>query len=413
VLDSKPFIAKGASLRQHKSFCNAAQYHGGLAKIWRRLGVAPLVGSKVVAPLALKLAWETGLNPESVLSLKRDCFQASHQLTGQPYLSYYKERSTGDKQLHLTLLDTKNPRRPQPEDLQMMPKQSAVIRRTIDLIKSLTERLRPHAAEEDREFLFLFQPFKHAKPLGRAIRITNGRVRGWAANVKDSVAMTGARQFNINLARFRPTKITQMVRDGYDFFHVQAVAGHSQAKTTAHYLAKHQLNPQAQREVSQTLARIHENRVEIERVPKPYANAETLANVDVTYKGIMCDCKDVYDPPDWVKRLPHFRPGRACTFWNMCLFCPNVLITRKHLPLLVSYAKEIEVALEHNSLRQAPNGAQYQKIQSLLGRIFDEEFDDEAVAWAKEVAENADYHLDAVTYRGVENHDTPKAIQKA
>jgi hypothetical protein len=361
----------------------------------------------------MKLAWETGLNPESVLSLKRDCFRDSHELTGQAYLSYYKERSTGDKQLHLALLDTKNPRRQQ-ADLQMMPKQSAVIRRTIDLIKEVTERLLPYAAKEDRQFLFLFQPLNAKQSLvSTAVRITSRRVVSWAASIRDSVAITGARQSTINLARFRPTKITQMVQDGYDFFHVQAVAGHAQAKTTAHYLAKHQLNPQAQREVSRTLARIHENRVEIDRVPKPYANAETLANDGVIFKGIMCDCKNVYDPPDWVKRLPHYQPGRACTFWNMCLLCPNVLITRKHLPLLVSYAKEIEVALEHNNLLHAPNGAQYQKMQSLLGRIFNEEFDEETVAWAREVAENADYYLDAVTYRGVEHQDTHGAIQKS
>ena len=191
-----------------------------------------------------------------------------------------------------------------------------------------------------------------------------------------------------------------MVREGYDFFQIQAVAGHANTKTTALYLAKHQLNPQAQREVSQTLIRIHENQIEFERDPKPYARTETGVGERFITKGVIADCKNVLEPPDWVKRLSSYRPGQPCTLWNMCLLCPNVLITRKHLPLLVAYDREILASIERNNLGQAPNATQYRKIRAVLAGIF-EDFGPEAMGWATQIAENADDHLDAVTYRGV------------
>lgn len=86
VLNCRPFLATRANLKTHRSFCYAAaQYHAGLASVWLRLGVSPLIDSNLIVPLAIKLAWETGLNPESVLNLRRDCFQEFHPLTGQPY----------------------------------------------------------------------------------------------------------------------------------------------------------------------------------------------------------------------------------------------------------------------------------------------------------------------------------------
>jgi hypothetical protein len=192
-----------------------------------------------------------------------------------------------------------------------------------------------------------------------------------------------------------------MVREGYDFFRIQAVAGHASFKTTERYLAEHQLAPQAQREISATLKQIHYNKQEFENNPKPYATPVTQHLGEVIYKGLICDCKNVFDPPEMIKHLPGHIDGEPCILWNMCLLCPNVVIARKHLPNLVAYEHEIEAALSKSNLGHTPTGLKYQKIKAVLKGIFNE-FGDEDLAWAREISECADAYVDPVTYRGVE-----------
>jgi hypothetical protein len=327
-----------------------------------------------------------------------------HDLTGQAYLTYHKKRSKGDKELHLSLLDSGQ----KSVELSLIAKQSSIIRGTIDLIFRLTAPLLTTARKEDLDYLFLSQTRGGGRSFqpGGVVRLSRGHLSDWTSKIlKGHLALsaTGV-PTSFNLARFRPTKITQMVKDGYDFFAIQAAAGHGDAKTTWNYLATHQLNPVAEREVTRTLIRIHKNSEELKNNPKPYASSESDES-GVIYKGVIADCKNVFDPPTWIKRLPGYKPGQSCTLWNMCLLCPNVLITRKHLPRLVAYDREIEYATERNNLSHAPNAVQYQKTRAVLAGIL-EDFGEEDVRRAREIAEQSDYHLDAVTYRGVKHPDS-------
>lgn len=404
VLQCTPFIANAEGRKRHERFIrSASKYHGDIHKVWRRLGVAPLVDINIMAPLVMKLAWETGLNPEAIIELKRDCLREAHPLTGQPYIRYYKKRSKGDKDLLLALFDG-----PNQADLRLLPKQSEIIRRTIQLILDLTEPLVARARSEDRQYLLLFHSSigvqKSRKTnLGDVIRLNSKVIARWtAARIKEfkecgKISLLSG----LNLSRFRPTKITKMVQEGHDFFRIQAVAGHTWARTTWRYIESYQVAGLLQREVAETLERIHQNAREFERNPKPYATAVSEHVDGVIYKGVLCDCKNVFNPPESVRRLPIYREGQACTYWNMCLTCPNVLITRKHLPLLVSYYREIEASLESNDLVQVPNSRLYLKAVSVLREIFSE-FGEEDMSWACEVAQGQDWLLDAVTYRGVE-----------
>lgn len=401
VLQCRPFHKIRGNSDSHRQFITAAySYYGGPNGVWRRLGVAPVIDSSLIFPLAMKLAMETGLNPYAILGLKRDCYRDSHPLTGLPYVRYYKERSTGEKDLHVSFFDD-----PNQADFHLLPKQSEIIRRTIELILKLTEPLVSEAREEDKGHLLLVQNSrrfpKNARP-NPVYVLDRGSLQNTSNKIKG--ALTKAGHDNIpeylNLARFRPTVITKMVRDGHDFFRVQLAVGHASARTTYRYLNSLNLAPQAQREVSATLVQIHRNKEEFERDPKPYATAATQHQEGVIYKGVLCDCKNVFDPPDAVRRLPTFREGQACTYWNMCLLCPNVLITRKHLPLFISYAKEIELSVEGNNLSHVPNAPHYQKVAAVLEGIF-QEFAEDDITWAKQIAECSDHFIDGVTYRGV------------
>lgn len=398
----RPVVADKQGYAMHgKFFAAAVAHYGSVIEVWRRLGVAPLIDVNLITPLAMKLCWETGLNTGSLLSLKRDCFREQHPLTGQPYLLYYKERSSGEKQLHLNLLDT-----PGQAQMPLWRKQSQVIRRTVELILKLTEPLVSEAKESDKDLLFIYQAQKsliNSKPPGSVIRLRSANIARWGKPLLQKLKDAGHEHVPVylNLARFRPSRITQMVRDGKDFFDIQAAAGHARLHTTLKYLSAHQLAPQARREVSAALQRIHENREEFESNPMPYATAETQRAENVIYKGVLCDCKNVYDPPESVRRLKTYKPGQPCTYFNMCLRCPNVVVTKRHLPLLVNYKREVERSTSGGNLMNVPNSASYEHDLAILDGIM-LEFDQADVAWAQETAECADGFFDPVTYRAVD-----------
>lgn len=400
VLNCKPFLQIGENRNRHCQFSQAAyRSHDGMSGVWRRLGVAPVIDGNLVYPLALKLALETGFNRDVILGLKRDCYRNAHPLTGLPYVRYYKERSSGEKDLHVTLFDG-----PNQADLHLLPKQSEVIRRTIELIAKLTAPLVGKAREEDKDYLLLVQTTPGAPhgSHGGVFRMSKAILQNVSRKIRNELAKAGHDNVPeyLNIGRCRPTVITEMVREGYDFFRVQAVAGHNRGRTTLRYLSSLRLAPQAQREVSETLVQIHRNMAEIRDNPKPYATAATQHQEGVIYKGVLCDCKNVFDPPPEVRRLPTYREGQACTRWNMCLLCPNVIITRHRLPLLVSHANEIRASLDGNNLNHVPNAPHYEKSLAVLEGIF-QQFGEDDMAWAQQVAECSDDFIDGVTYRGV------------
>lgn len=402
-MNCRPVIINKQNYAKHgKFFAAAADHYGSVKEVWRRLGVAPLIDVNLIIPLAMKLCWETGLNAGALLSLKRDCFHEAHPLTGQPYLAYYKERSSGEKLLPLTLLDA-----PDQSQMPLRRKQSEVIRRTVELILKLTEPLIAKAEESDKDLLFIYQTQKavNGKPPGSVIRLRGDNLARWAKPLLQKLKDAGHEHVPVylNLARFRPSRITQMVRDGKDFFDIQAVAGHARVRTTFKYLSARQLAPQARREVSAALQHIHENREEFESNPKPYATAETQRAENVIYKGMLCDCKNVYDPPESVRRLKTYRLGQPCTYFNMCLRCPNVVITKKHLPPLINYQREIEQSMSSSNLTNVPNATNYEQDSAVLDGIM-LEFDHADLAWAQEIAECSDGFFDPVTYRAVDEY---------
>jgi len=380
-----------------QTFLRAAViYHGGLREVYCRLGVTPKIELHLIAPLALKLSWETGLNAETLLTLKRDCLIDAHPLTNLPCIRYYKARSTGEKNLHLKLLEVDRP-----DDREVLPleyKQSMVIRQTIELILKLTQPLVGSARPEDKAFLFLYEASRTSQRY--VCHLHARRFACWSLRF----LLTAKRNdegapANLNLSRFRPTRITHLVRQGKDLFHIQAIAGHRSVETTMRYLDAHQIAPKAQREVSRVLSHIHANIKEFHKHPKPYATKTTLGDDNVIYRGIVSDCKNIFDPPKSVRHLPTYKPNQPCTYFNMCLLCPNVLILKQHLPRLISYKNEIRRAM--GNISRAPNHAHYEKTLAVIVEIL-REFSEEDIQWATAEAQSADYHNDSFTYHPAE-----------
>jgi len=378
--------------KKHKAFFkNATNIHGGLHRLYRKWGVSPLIDQDVLMPLAVKLVSETGLNVESLLSLKRDCFKEAHELTGLPYLEYEKPRSGGDKELHLLLYDKAE----NGEFMALKQRQSQIISKTIKTILKLTEPLINLANEEDRNYLFLYQsnaPHSYGK-----VKVINTKVlTSWTQRIVREYDLRGSddKPLVFTLSRFRPTKFTEMVTQGYDIFDIMAVAGHKSITTTLAYIDRLKSTTDFHRRIQRELTIIKENKRAYERKPLPIATTANAKPGQFIFKAPVCHCKNPYSPPDVVKNSSSYHEGDACTFWNMCLQCENVLITEMNLPKLFAYRNEIRRAL--SNVNEIPRqGELYKRILMILDEILlpDTLFPQEKLEWAAELAIDTEFEV--------------------
>lgn len=153
VMNCVPLSSARENAKEHKAFFQAISVlFGGVYETYRRWGVTPFTGTRIIMPLVVKLISETGLNVESVFSLKRDCLKEAHPLNGLPYIEYEKVRSGGEKILPLTLLEQESAN---DEILALGQKQSVIVSNTITAILKLTEPLVEKVLDEDKN-IFCF-----------------------------------------------------------------------------------------------------------------------------------------------------------------------------------------------------------------------------------------------------------------
>jgi integrase len=392
VMHCIPLSATSENKKKHKRFFSSAtNIHGGLNRLYRRWGVSSLIDQHVVMPFVVKLVSETGLNVESLLSLKRDCFKEAHQLTGLPYLEYVKPRSGGEKELHTILYD-------KAEDGEFMAlgqRQSQIISKTVKTILKLTEPLVTLASEENRNYLFLYQP-SSGNMFGKVNVVNPSVISSWAGGIVKEYDLRGSngKPLVFTLSRFRPTKFTEMVTQGYDIFDIMAVAGHKSITTTLTYIDRLKSTTDFHRKIQRELTIIKENKRAYERKPLPIANTVDANPGEFIFKAPVCHCKNPYNPPDVVKNSKSYHEGDACTFWNMCLQCENVLITEMNLPKLFAYQNEIKRAL--NNVNEIPRqGELYKKILTILDEILSPDmlFQQKTLDWAAELARDAEFEV--------------------
>lgn len=387
-----PVMGTPENKEKHKSFLTSAtQIHGGLNTLYRKWGVSAYIDRDVIMPLAVKLISETGLNVESLLSLKRDCFKEAHPLTGLPYLKYEKPRSGGEKELHVMLYD-------KAEDsgfVALKQKQSQIISKTIKCILELTEPLVKLASKEDRNHLFLYQS-NSTRIYGKVQVVNNKVVTHWAQRMVREYGLRSSdgKPLIFALSRFRPTKFTEMVTQGYDIFDIMAVAGHKSIITTLAYIDRLKSTTDFHRRIQRELTIIKENKRAYERNPLPIAITRDAKPGKFIFKAPVCHCKNPYDPPEMVKKSKSYHKGDACTFWNMCLQCENVLITEMNLPKLFAYQNEIRRAL--SNVNEIPRqGELYKKLLMILDEILlpDVLFSQKTLDWAAELAKDAEFEV--------------------
>lgn len=399
---------------EHAAFLRSASLiHGGLHELYRRWGVATCMGLDVLMPQVVQLAYLSGLNPSTLLLLEVDCFIDKHELTGTPFLRGWKERVKGEYNLDLALLDS-----PQGNvtvtdgaifDLDiraLKQKQALQVKRTIEIILKATQPLRERLKKSDPKHpllkrLFIYESMGPRSD-GEILAISAAQTSRWCIGIAEQYGLLGddGNRLGFNLVRFRSTKLTEMALQGRDLLEIQLVACHKDATTTMGYLSRKKIETHYRKAIHDALTKISENRHQFDRNNRV---TEPQKKVIPIFKGLISDCKNVFDPPKKVRLAKSFQEGKSCNRFNMCLFCKNILVFKEHLPALVAYLNQINIALENN-VHNVPNASLYENSKQVIEQLINPdfgEFDEEDIAWAKQEAVFQDILIDPLIYRGV------------
>jgi hypothetical protein len=378
-----------------------------LLKLHKRWGVWPQIDRRIIMPLGALLAMHTGLNPESIKNLKVDSYTASHPLTGQPCIRYWKKRGSGpsvsaEKELHTFLLDSNY-------ETCFLDNNAEKIRQIIDLVLSLTSKIRMHAPEEISDRLFIFNNYSRnsskCKPSIVAID-WSAEAGAWRAMFATDEGLYDrfGKDFMFNIARFRPTFATNQILAGAGLFQVKVLLGHQNMVTTEKYLDEHRIAPKFNKVISNALSEITKkctapkpNHVENNNVDDEYI----IENFHETLSGV--GCKNAYNPSASVRNATGHREGSVCKNWNMCLLCDNAIITVNSLPKLISYREKIKDALSTGNISIQIKAELYRNTVELIDGILvpDAIFEKSDIDRAFELAaELNDVLLDQLVWQG-------------
>lgn len=378
-------------------------------QLFSRWGVWPFVDDRLIMPLANTLAMLTGLNVESLKLLDIDCYNDEHPLTGQPYLTFTKKRSSSatlpaKQDLHLPLLET--------EEKFVQADVVQKVKAVINLTLALTEKIRMDAQPQLARRLFIFEDIEATRREESRVVIgidPKGKTSTWYQRFRKEEGLDDnfGKDFRFNISRCRPTLATNMVLSGATMIHVQSTLGHGSIETTASYLDEHRLQPKFHSEVSGAMDRIvarsvdHRNK---QSEPELEDSNEGLEGPDFTETLSGCDCKNPYEPSENVRRVTTHKKGTVCRFWNMCLFCDKAVITEGSLPKVIVYRKRIKIALDTDSPAIRPKRELLESVAELIDGVLKDD-----VVFPRSVIEEArhkavsldDVLVDQLIYNGI------------
>lgn len=392
----------GESMREFES--NVIRFHGDVDEFLASIGALNTPNLDVIVPPMARLLDLTGVNQESMRELPLSPMRR-HPLTNVWLLYYYKERSTGDKELPLPLL---NDYVASAGDLILtcdQPKDHAAVQinRMIELLQTLTFQIRCKLPLNDplRQKLFLHQ--------------TNGKIRGltvqdtqhWIARLKKKSAhilKENGKSFSVNMARFRPAVITGLLKSGKDIEEVREVSGHADSKTLEGYAADQSYDFSSSKKVADQMKIIWLNAREARERTQEFDDSGEEVKSTTTFKGLMSDCKNVFNPPAEIRKALNLKKGASCPRMNMCILCNNVVIFRHHLPLIANYRLQLNDRLSNDAM-DLPNRHLYESMRDIVNRILDPstgEFSPKEIQSAIDQALENDTFIDPAIYRSVE-----------
>jgi hypothetical protein len=328
VLDGQYLSSKELRAAGHRKLADA--YRGPCFRKEIYGCLYPLLEDLV--PFLILLSLKTGLNPQSLLDLRRDCLTAVPE-RGKVRLTYFKYRPV--TKIHQSVF----------------PDRSAFdVGGLIRTVLKITEPALPFISEADRDHLWIgvlagecAQGFCR---ISSASQILSVYVRDFAARheLKDD----DGKPLVLRLSRFRPTRLTKRYRIAGNLAAARKDAKHLQAQTTVGYVN----NPQTRHIHEQTIADAQQDfylhvsgKILTQSPDDPDQVEQAALKIETTTKRakailrgqqdvFIAACKDFYNRPGGPADTPCDRP------WA-CFMCRNAIWTSNTLPRLICFLEFI------------------------------------------------------------------------
>lgn len=98
---------------------------------------------------------------------------------------------------------------------------------------------------------------------------------------------------------------------------------------------------------------------------------ETVSDSNIIFKTPLAACRDVMNPPDYLKKLKSYNPQKPCQLYNKCISCNNVIIAEVNLPDLYAMQRDYLLMLELVPAMEVPYFTTIRENLSMLSRILD------------------------------------------
>ncbi|WCM51181.1 tyrosine-type recombinase/integrase [Pseudomonas sp. WJP1] len=378
-----------------KAFIRIVNRSGtGLREVVEGWGVHYLIDSSVITPYAIKLAQVTGLNADSIKLLDVDDYEPKHPLTGRPCLRYWKERSEGGKLMHLDIFKA--------DITWLTTSQSYAVAQIFEDIKTLTAPMRGSAPEAVRDKLFIWQSSARVSFMAiKSFATAKDGALGvaFAAYAKRKGLLDSAGQpLSLSPSRLRPSFISELVERDVPVREIQLILGHKHIETTLAYLDRMDFNHIARSKLDVALRELHESAAEaFDQGPNndDEANLIDVVNLEgpqVVFKTPLASCRNIFNPPEFIKKLSTYVPGSPCALYNMCLGCENVLLTASNLPELFAMERDYLMLKEVSRIMDTPYGRVVRENLALLEGILHSksDFTPEELAEGRRLSEFVD-----------------------
>lgn len=362
-------------------------------EVYRGWGVLYSPDSSVLAPYLARLAQVTGLNTDSLTSLDVEDYVESHRLTNRPCLRYWKERSIGAREYALDLFEA--------DITWLTTSQGREVKKIFEDILAVTSSFRDEASPEVAAKLFIYRS-SSPRTFGE-IKSVEGSVKTLIVKIfanfaeQHELKLDSGEPLRISPSRFRPSFVSELVERGVSLREIQVILGHKFLITTLGYLDRLDLNRIARKILDEAIRGIQAKTVVTPPKPKVTHHAED----EIIFKTPMGGCRNVLNPPDFIKKLRSYIPGKACSLYNKCLGCDNRIITKANLPELFAMRRDYRHTIETTRVLDSPYGEAILENLAMLDEILDPAYSDFTAQELKEAERLSEYFITSAAVEGI------------